>query len=129
MLAASRRIFAVHSLTSGSSPTPSGCSRCDDQNRSRGGTGARSSLWHDNSRFPRLARLDESFLVPLIDKENFVWFRRLSFAFSVVRGRKRLIPHEVCLLASGQNGNFPVHLLSVKRHCSLPTGYPCSEHI
>ena len=32
-----RRIFAVHSLTTGLSPTPSGCSCCEDQNRSREG--------------------------------------------------------------------------------------------
>jgi hypothetical protein len=57
----------------GSSQTPSGCSRCDDQHRSRGGNGARSSLLHDNSRFPRLARLDESFLVLLIINPKMLW--------------------------------------------------------
>jgi len=48
---------------------PSGCLPCAARNQHRVGTGARSSRWHDNSRFPKLARLGENVLTLLIDGE------------------------------------------------------------
>jgi len=57
-LAKLRRFFAVHNLICGNFQTWSGSSLCGDQSRSRGRNRAISSLLPDNSRCPRLARLD-----------------------------------------------------------------------
>jgi hypothetical protein len=53
---ASRPISAARSCTCGRPPTPSGCSRCDDQTQHRVVRGASSSRWHDNFRCPTGAR-------------------------------------------------------------------------
>ena len=74
----SRRIFAALNWTSGTSPIRSGCLLCGGQNQACGGNEARSTLLHGSSRFPSLARLDESFLVLLLDYCTFVCFRGIS---------------------------------------------------